>query len=247
MNVISFKTKLKSMVTKFGLLIFSIWSYIPIIAGILIPMTVTLPIAYFSWELFSIWPGYGLHGYIYISQFEPLRLVILVFTELIVFLIGIFLFLSGLYHLAKGRKNDKTIVKTGLYKYIRHPQNLGIVLFSLPFALYIPGFRDIGIRMGEILSWFLFCFIISIYSNLEECILTKKFPDEYKTYQLQTGFFLPRLRIRKKSSSIKNEFMTCRKRYLYLIILYLFSSSIIFYILTKVVTRLGWYDIITYL
>jgi len=245
MNRKCFKTRLKSILKQIGLLLSLIWSYLPIIAGILVPMMIILPIIYSSWFFFSICLRlWWFDAYIYFWYNKTIGLVVVVILESIIFSMGIFLFLSGLYHLAKGRKNDILIVNTGLYKHIRHPQNFGLIMLALPFALYIPGFNDIGIRLGEIYSWLLFSFILSIYSNLEESYLSKKIPDEYKTYLLQTGFFLPRLHLRKKDPYIKNEFMTCRKRYFFLIVLFILSFLAIYYIFIELGKYLGWRYII---
>ena len=247
-TVISITNKVKLLLRKLMLIIFSVWSYIPIIMGILIPMVVVLPLAYTSWIIFSpLFSGWwAFEGYIPLTHIYPFQLVLLLIIELIIFIGGVVLFLSGLYHLAKGRKHKISIVKTGLYNYIRHPQILGISLISLPFALYIPGFNDLGIRIGEIFSWTLFIFILTIYSNLEEHNLTKKFPEEYRKYQTQTGFFLPKFHLRKKKNSKRVEFMTIRKRYLFLLLGYLILVFVIF-IVIEIWMKLGLIPIIIYL
>jgi len=249
MNIVnSITNKKKLLLEKLMLIIFSVWSYIPIILGILIPMAIVLPIAYASWIIFSplFFGNWTLEGYIPISPEYPFQFVFLLIIELIIFVGGVILFLFGLYHLAKGRKHKITIVRTGLYNYIRHPQNLGISLIFLPFALYIPGFNDIGIRIGEIYSWALFIFFLTIYSNLEEHNLTKKFPEEYRKYQTQTGFFLPKFHLRKKKNSKRVEFMTIRKRYLFLLLGYLILVFVIF-IMIEILLKLGLITIIIYL
>ena len=215
--------------------------------GILIPMTVVLPLAYISWIIFFPlrFGNWKFLGYIPINPDYPFQFVLLLIIELIIFIGGVVLFLSGLYHLAKGRKHKMSIVKTGLYSYIRHPQILGISLISLPFALYIPGFNDLGIRIGEIFSWTLFIFFLTIYSNLEEHNLTKKFPEEYRLYQTQTGFFLPKFHLRKKINSKRVEFITIRKRYLFLLLGYLILVFVIF-IMIEILSKLGLITIILY-
>jgi len=237
--VISITNKKKLLLKKLLLIVFSIWSYIPIIIGILIPMAIVLPIAYASWIIFSplFFGSWRIEIYIPISPDYPFQFAFLLIIELIIFMGGVILFLFGLYHLAKGRKHKITIVKTGLYNYIRHPQNLGISLIFLPFALYIPGFSDLGIRIGEICSWTLFIFILTIYSNLEEHNLSKKFPEEYKKYQTQTGFFLPKFHQQKKKNSKRVEFMTIRKRYLFLLLGYI-TFIFVFFIVIEILSKL---------
>jgi len=229
---ISIKQIVMLFLRKFLLIFFSVWSYIPIIVGILLPMLIILPIAYASWIIPSLLPGELLFdAYIPISIEYPLQYVCILVIEIIIFIGGIFLFLLGLCHLTKGKKQKTSIVTTGIYHYFRHPQNLGIGLIALPLALYIPGFNDLGVRIGEIFSWLLFTFILTIYSNLEEQILIEKFPEEYSTYQHLTGFFLPKLHFRRKNLSKKTMFMTTQKRYIFLFLSYLISVISVFIVI----------------
>lgn len=238
-NFISNKQTVKLLLGKFLLIVFSIWSYIPIIIGILLPMAMILPIAYALWFLSSLLPG-GLlfDAYIPITPGYPIstnQLMFIFTLEIIIFLAGIFMFLLGLYHLAKGKKQKALIVTTGIYNYIRHPQNLGISLIALTFALYVPGFNDIGIRIGEIFSWLLFTFILTIYSNLEEKHLIKKFPEEYSAYQYKTGFFFPKLNFRKEYFSKRTTFMTTQKSFVFLLLCYLISVILLFFVIESLV------------
>lgn len=186
----SIKHKIKIFLRKFLFPMFSVWSYIPIIMGILFPMVIILTITYASWIIFSLLPeSWFFYGYIPISHEHLFQYIVILVIKIIVFIGGMVIFLCGLYHLTKGKRQKISIVKKGIYHYIRHPQNLVISLMALLFSFYIPRFNDIGIRIGEIFSWLLFTFILTMYSNLEELYLLKKFPEEYSIYQHQTGFF----------------------------------------------------------
>ena len=140
-----------------------------------------------------------------------------------------------MYHLVKGKKSGQNIIQTGPYRLIRHPQNFGILLIALPFALYIPGLNDLGIRIGEILSWTLFGLILIIYSDIEEYKLSKKFPEEFSNYQVKTGFFYPKLNFRKSKN---DKPIYYRKRYLFLLLGYILLVFTVF-ILTNFLTTLG--------
>jgi len=89
------------------------------------------------------------------------------------------------------KERHQRVISTGPYKYIRHPQNLGIIIFSFPFCLYVPFFNDLGIKVGDIFSWMLFVLLIIIYSDIEEIFMLKKYPDKYGLYKANTGFFIP--------------------------------------------------------
>jgi protein-S-isoprenylcysteine O-methyltransferase Ste14 len=117
----------------------------------------------------------------------------LISIEIILFVTGSLLFLISFFQLASGLISKKTVVTTGIYKYIRHPQNLGIIILSAPFALYVPVFKDFGIRMGDIFSYIQFVFFLIIYSDMGDLILQKKFPDESQRYFECTGFMFPKL------------------------------------------------------
>ncbi|MFA5619552.1 MAG: isoprenylcysteine carboxylmethyltransferase family protein [Weeksellaceae bacterium] len=77
-------------------------------------------------------------------------------------------------------------IKSGLYKYIRHPIYTGILTGGMGFALY----TDSGFRLLIILLLGVLFYFKSIY---EEEKLSDVFRD-YKDYKKKTGRFLPKLR-----------------------------------------------------
>ena len=228
--------KLKSLITKQKYLIgriltkiSSLGGFFPIILGILVPMFFIMSsLWYFSWILFGIWDSLSSVGlYYYIIPNDRIQAWIV--SEIIIFCIGIGIFLSGLIIMIIGRKRGEKLIKIGIYKYIRHPQNLGIIIFTLPFMLYIPGFRDIGVRMGDILSWSCFSFLQILSSFLEEVSLLKKYSTEFLDYYMNTGFFFPKLR--KKNLKIPQS-INYKKR-LFFSILFFLMYIIIFRILIQ--------------
>lgn len=229
-----FKKKLVALIEKLTFWICSIISCLPLVAGILIPMVVMIPLAYISWYLFSFWKGgYWMDIWISVSPYHPIRFLLVITIEISIFIGGSLLFLTGLYHLVKGKKSEQNIVQTGSYKLIRHPQNLGILLMALSFALYIPGLNDLGIRIGEILSWTLFGLILIIYSYIEEYKLSKKFPEEFSNYQANTGFFFPKLNFRK---SKKDKPICYHKKFLFLLLGYVLLVFTIFILINFLMT-----------
>ncbi len=227
--------KLKEVGTKVILVLSSIWVYVPIIAGIITAMLYMIPLAYTSWVLFLSLGNGGwanlIYGFNLYENYLPLGIV-LVILESMVFLVGLTLFIWGFIQIVRARKNETNITQTGPYKHIRHPQHLGIILISLPFALRIrPGFAYhifIRFRVGDILSWVLFCFVLIIWSDIEERKLQKTHPEEFADYKNRTGFFFPK--IGNRQTLIIQE----KKRYYYLIryliffIIYCFVVLIMF-------------------
>ncbi len=234
MNMKSSIEDLKNKIKLFYLRLSILLPYIPIIAGIFYSMTAMPALAYISWHIFYFWPGSGfMTSYIfhdgYSTNFPNYSLL---WIELVIFICGFVLFLHGLIHLVKAKKKKIDIVQTGLYKYIRHPQNLDIIIFSFPFCLYVPFLGDTGLKVGDIFSWMLFFLLIIIYSDIEEIHMLKRYPDEYRLYKLNTGFFIPRIIKTKKERSdleIKNYIY----RWLFLIGGYILLISILTYVFSK--------------
>ncbi|TFG02703.1 MAG: hypothetical protein EU542_04325 [Promethearchaeota archaeon] len=223
-------SKFKKDLTRLSGFLISFWAYIPIMAGILTPMFIFFPIAYSSWQILTFIIGEStyynsLNSWFLIYPWDISLILLLVFIELCIFLIGLGLFLWGFITLLNIRMNEGKIAKTGPYKYIRHPQNLGILILTLPFTLYIPGFEDMGIRIADILSWVLFFMIIIIICDLEEFHMKRLHGVDYDNFRNQTGYFFPKTR-RKQLNIIKNKAIIYLIRYFLMIL----AFSIIVYI-----------------
>ena len=78
-------------------------------------------------------------------------------------------------------KMQTEIVKTGAYRYIRHPSYIGSIMIIAGLSL---------IYMPLAIIYFAFAFFLSRAIN-EEQILSSD--SEYREYQKRTGLFLPRL------------------------------------------------------
>ena len=174
-----------------------IWVSIPIILGTLFPMIYMAPLIFSSWWLFGSFEHISwLNYYILLDYQNPAVFISIFVFEIIVFIIGWIIFLTGLITLTQARLSGKKLVSTGIYKYIRHPQNVGVLLLMLPFSLYVPFGLDIGIRIGEVLSWTFLGFLFTITSLLEERKMIKKFGESYVLYSNKTGFYLPKFRVK---------------------------------------------------
>ena len=168
-----------------------IWIYTPIIAGILITMAWYLPMGFASWWIFSFYGTNWTLGLIIIRSESAL--VFLLVIEIILFIIGLMLFLWGLIYLANVKLKKQGLATGGPYKFIRHPQHLGIILMTLVNSLYLPWAVHPYIRIGSILSWSLISLVLIIVSELEEKKLWKKYGNAYLDYRLKTGMFFPRI------------------------------------------------------
>lgn len=86
-------------------------------------------------------------------------------------------------------KENAELVRTGAYKYIRHPIYTGILLCCIGYSF----FSENSLRfIVSILLMILFRF----KAGYEESLLRKKF-SRYTDYMQNSGMFLPRLKSRK--------------------------------------------------
>lgn len=200
--------KTTHVLIKIALGIVSFLLSIPIIVGILAPMFIVFgSLSYLSWLFIGNYNARWIRAY-YVVPIELIPFFIAL--EIFLFILGSSLFLAGLLTMVKQKIEGTALIQSGLYKYIRHPQNLGIILMFFPFTLYIPNFSDLGIRTGEIVSWGFFTYLICLYSYYEEWCLVKKFNTNFMEYSKNTGFFFPRIRTdktNKKESNLEINFV----------------------------------------
>lgn len=222
----------------YGLKIISLWAiYSPVILGILSMMLVVYGGLSFlfifdrlSWLLadptillngqWTSWLNSYLKGNINYN--------LLLNLELLIFGFGLGLFLISFIQLVRGIVKKQDIVQQGIYKYIRHPQNLAIIIMVFPLSLYIPGFGDFGIRLADLISWVQFSLLVIVYSDWEERRLKKKYPEQFSQYYESTGFMFPKvfsIKIFSQFSQFKNP----TKRYFLLFLIYVASVAYIYY------------------
>ncbi len=185
-----------------------VWSIIGLIAGILFPMIYMVPMLFSSWVLFaSVGHNSWANAYLMINYNSPQVYIPLFIIEGIVFLVGCTIFFLGLTQMVKSKLRNEQLLTTGIYRIIRHPQNLGIILMIFPFSLMLPfktigGYWiDLGIRTGDMMSWLLMSTLIIISSLIEEKLFIKKLGEngeKYRKYRSETGMMFPRIRRSRK-------------------------------------------------
>jgi protein-S-isoprenylcysteine O-methyltransferase Ste14 len=87
---------------------------------------------------------------------------------------------SGLVAIQPGH----TLLTTGIYRYIRHPSYLGLLLTALGWAL---GFRS---GVGVLLAGLMLLVVLARIRS-EERLLLAQFGDEYAAYRARTSRLIP--------------------------------------------------------
>ena len=135
---------------------------------------------------------------IFLSTFDKFKFYVpyyfKIFSGIILFLATIIFYLSH-KELADNWspfvevKERQKLIKTGIYRYIRHPMYLSMWLF-----VFFQGFllSNIFIEIFGILAWSNLYFI---RINTEEKIMIDIFGNEYKEYIENTGRIFPKLRL----------------------------------------------------
>ena len=81
-------------------------------------------------------------------------------------------------------KQGHTVVKTGVYRYLRHPQYASKMLAYLGLFLFFKDFLFLLVFFCSVLLFYL-------QAKSEEKLLIQVFGEEYKNYQATSGMFLP--------------------------------------------------------
>ncbi|MCK4567134.1 MAG: hypothetical protein KAU48_07480 [Candidatus Thorarchaeota archaeon] len=188
----------KKLASRFVIGIASLFTYLPVIAGILTPMLWLLPMWYSAWFLIGfIFPFSPLWGGLWLPISNPLIALLVFIIGGTVFFVGLTLFIRALVDMIRNISSGIPFVTSGLYRWVRHPQHLGIIMFLLPLALFNISCTEYwtGIRPGDLLSWSLVSFILVIVADIEEIGLAKRFGPEYADYCNKTSFLIPRVSI----------------------------------------------------
>ncbi|MFW9966312.1 MAG: methyltransferase family protein [Candidatus Thorarchaeota archaeon] len=126
--------------------------------------------------------------------------------EQILAILGIGLLVYSIVHMRLARKEG--LIKSGPYSLVRHPQYLGVVLFTLTLTTrsYWIGKNTFGMSWISpeltIVIWFGTLVAYVILALVEEIHLSKRFASEYEEYRDETGFMVPFVRTRNRALEI---------------------------------------------
>jgi protein-S-isoprenylcysteine O-methyltransferase Ste14 len=81
-------------------------------------------------------------------------------------------------------REDHQLITHGVYRFIRHPIYLGVILVFIGFAVYASSLYGL-LAMSALIPVFL------NRIRMEERLLTEEFGDEYRTYKEATSKLIP--------------------------------------------------------
>ena len=120
--------------------------------------------------------------------------------EMVVSIVGLIILLYSVLYL-RIRKSEG-IVSSGPYRYVRHPQYLGVIVFTanLTSRSFRETLGDIGWIGPELtfLIWFGTLVAYIVLAEVEENHLSQKFGTAYKEYREGVGFIFPYMRTKNK-------------------------------------------------
>jgi protein-S-isoprenylcysteine O-methyltransferase Ste14 len=170
-------------------------NYFALIAG-------TVLIIIFSWFLSIKYKRY--HGIARFFAFESVFILVLLnirvwflkplsllqIASWILLLLSIYVVTTGYLLLKRNGKpdanfeNTSLLVKSGIYKYIRHPLYLSIFLLGTGVMLKNPATAQLVLGTINLIA-------VYITARIEENEMVAKFGDEYRLYMTETKMFIP--------------------------------------------------------
>lgn len=129
---------------------------------------------------------------------RPHQLLIGLYAVNAILLVGGSMNAIGVLTLRRGftiMSEARVFVRTGLYRWIRHP------LYASHFLIYL-GYMLLHFHTVTVVLYVVFVAGQTLRARIEERKMTAAFP-EYEEYRRTTGMFFPRIRIQNPDSRIK--------------------------------------------
>jgi protein-S-isoprenylcysteine O-methyltransferase Ste14 len=167
-----------------------------LLLGIQVLQIILLPLGISEYNILSFGTIIKL-PYIIIEYFASFSLDKYLFVSYFcygIILIGLMTFSYGLITWFQGVLKKKEINDFSIYKYSRHPQYLGYLIWS--YGIYLLTLIPKGWPYGSIqfeytFIWFLSALIIIGVALYEEILMIEKFPEKFVEYRKKASFLIP--------------------------------------------------------
>jgi protein-S-isoprenylcysteine O-methyltransferase Ste14 len=119
------------------------------------------------------------------NPFSPNQLIswVLLFLSIYVVVTG-YLLLKRMGKPDNNFENTSRLVKSGIYRYIRHPLYLSIFLLGTGIMLKDPGKLQLILAAENLVA-------VYFTARIEEGEMIAKFGEEYRTYMTESKMFIP--------------------------------------------------------
>lgn len=143
--------------------------------------------------------------------------------------IGLFIFCLGTVAWFYGKSEDREIVDFWIYRYSRHPQYLGFVIWSygvMLFGTLSPDILPGGYLAEPSFPWLISTLILICVALAEEITMVKRADESYLAYRRNTPFMLPLPKFVSKAITaphrllLKKDFPESGKQVLYTFVIY---------------------------
>ena len=168
------------------------------LAGIGILEVVWLPLntPYFNFLSLGIIVFFPIYLLVLLTYLGSISFIFVYFFAFIfpwiIMILGLYVFTSGVISWFYGKYQNINIIEFSIYKFSRHPQYLGFLIWSYGFFFYYLAFEFTTLQIGlkASLPWVISALIIVGVSFLEDIKLLKKYPEKYREYRKRTPFLI---------------------------------------------------------
>jgi protein-S-isoprenylcysteine O-methyltransferase Ste14 len=124
---------------------------------------------------------------------RDLATTVIILLSFSLFILGLWLFSLGVFTWLYGRFRGVEILDFWIYRFSRHPQYLGFLVWSYGFTLLTPAGGALGAWILPIpsLIWLVTALIIIGVALSEELEMIRRYGDKYLAYREKTPFMMP--------------------------------------------------------
>ncbi len=167
--------------------------YFPVLFNVLLPMFIpffsVIGVFYTPWLALTDFDFANMliHGFIRFPN-ESVQFAVGI-TGYTLIAAGLVIYSLSLFQLLSHNRKGRTLLTRGFYGVVRHPQYLGIIIWTLGFAIS-------GWRLINYLVWLTLGYLYLVLAEYEESELERTFGQEYLEYKSKVPLIVPYLKLK---------------------------------------------------